>query len=411
MSTILDLPIELICNVSRELSLDDICNPLLTCTALYKGQLHQYARNRFETVCVILDQQSLWFLLQVVKHPVFAPAVRTLVVCSDHLSDADYINNAQKPPVDEKDNANSDSTGRFNPGKYSERLAGQTSLFKSGRAAKQLSRSLSGFKNCKTIVFSDSDEHDPIGRSRLTDEIGVPPLRSLVVGVDDDHPASVITETEEFVGDAFTTLLLAAARSGLSELHFEVTLGLPYHEEFINAVTSDMLSSLTAREEIRNADFTNITALRLVVYATTRESPMSDIVDFIARFSGLKQLRLHFKNRGDERVSGRYFCQELNVQQLRKLELSRLIFTETQLLDLLLRCNGTLEEVILEQIEFDNNQGWLSFLTKARDERLQCTLILEDCLVEGDFWNEPYRICTLDDYNRAIDDFTEWSAI
>lgn len=106
-------------------------------------------------------------------------------------------------------------------------------------------------------------------------------------------------------------------------------------------------------------------------------------------------------------VSGSIFCQGLNVQHLRKLELSRLILTETNLLDLLSRCNGTLEEVTLEQIEFNDRQGWLSFLTMARDKHLQCTLILVDCLIDGDYWNEPYRISTLEDYNRAIGDFTE----
>lgn len=235
----------------------------------------------------MLDQQSLWFLLQVAKHPIFASAVRTVVVCSDHLSEADYMNNARRLRVDEEDNANIDSnvTGSFNPDKYSERLAGQTSLIQSGRAVKQLSRALSGFQNCAAIVLSDSDEHDPIGKSGLIGDIGIPPLRSLVVDVDDDHPESVITEIEEFVGDAFATSLLVAARSGLSELHFEVTLGLPYHEEFINAVTSNMLSSLTAREEIRNVNFTNIAALRLVVYATISDNPVSDIIAFTALFS------------------------------------------------------------------------------------------------------------------------------
>ncbi|KJK73719.1 hypothetical protein H634G_11019 [Metarhizium anisopliae BRIP 53293] len=405
MPTILNLPTELLGLVSTELSLDDICNLLLTCKRLYNGPLPQYARNRFGTVCVILDQHSLDFLHQVIRRPIFAHAVHRLVICSDHLSHADYSHSLQQPPGHGEDNANTDSTISFHPDEYSKRLASQTRLIKTDMATKCLARVLRGLPNCTAIAFSDGDEHDPIGRSRLERDIGVPPLRSLVVDVDDAHPESVIEESKEIVSDAITTLLLAAARSGLSGLQFEITLGLPYHEEFIDAVTSDMLSLLTTRDEIHKADLANISMLRLVVYATRNETWISDTIEFIALFSQLTHLRLHFKNRGEDRASGS-LCRRLNVNNLHELELSRLIVTESELMDVLLRHQKSLKHVTLEQIEFDTPEGWPSFLSRAKDELSSCTFILEDCLIESDFWDTSYRISSTDDYARVINDFT-----
>lgn len=131
----------------------------------------------------------------------------------------------------------------------------------------------------------------------------------------------------------------------------------------------------TTRDEIHKADLANISMLRLVVYATRNETWISDTIEFIALFSQLTHLRLHFKNRGEDRASGS-LCRRLNVNNLHELELSRLIVTESELMDVLLRHQKSLKQVTLEQIEFDTPEGWPSFLSRAKDELSSCTFIL-----------------------------------
>jgi hypothetical protein len=205
------------------------------------------------------------------------------------------------------------------------------------------------------------------------------------------------------VSDAIATLLLAAARSGLRGVQFEVMLGLPYHEEFTNAITSDMLALLTARDEIQQADLTNISMLRLVVYATSDNSAMwtSDIIQFIALFPRLRHLRLHFKNLGKSLIF-ESLCQGLHIQDLQSLELSRLYVTETELMGMLARHKKTLKQVTLEQIEFKTPQGWPCFLLGAKYQLSLRVLRLNDCLVKSGFWYTSNSISSSDDYNRVI---------
>lgn len=115
-----------------------------------------------------------------------------------------------------------------------------------------------------------------------------------------------------------------------------------------------------------------------------------------------KHLRLHFKNRGDHRVS----CRRLTVQNLHHLELSRLIVTESELMDFLVRHKESLKQVTLEQIEFETPEGWPSFLSRAKDELPSCTFILENCLIDSVFQDTSYRISSPDEYTEAINDLT-----
>lgn len=87
MPTLADLPGEVTTLLAIELETEDFLHLRLTCKDLNSKSFSQFLSCYFKIRYHMLDRQSLHNLLEVFAHPVFGPALHTLEICVDNLTE------------------------------------------------------------------------------------------------------------------------------------------------------------------------------------------------------------------------------------------------------------------------------------------------------------------------------------
>ncbi|KAJ3453557.1 hypothetical protein MRS44_017804 [Fusarium solani] len=250
--------------------------------------------------------------------------------------------------------------------------------FLSGLDIEALGRAMSRLSNCKTLLLTDACI--PWGAARLEREIGE---LDRGLGYDD-------ADSERFVKHVLHVMLTAANASKLPLEELCIYLGQedkPQTKSPIGFHLLDLPPGHMAQSESRS-DITSLTTLKLLVsppFEKTSEENDSaptwsqNLARFIGLFPHLAHFSLAFSNDFDIQTISPCLYNILSIPQLRKLELTRLEVTETELVGLLLCHQSTLEEVSLREVVMYDKISWTTLLRKIEQMPQVHGVTLKDC--------------------------------
>lgn len=359
MPTFINLPVELIDFVAAELDTEDFLNLRLVCREInYKSSTH-FLECYFHTRYHMLSRDSLENLIEVSNHTVFGPSVRTLEICTDHLT-------IEPPAIDPGDWAHPFG-GDFvdvDEREYKRHVDDQNYLRESGLDTAYLTQALAHLPNCRTITIDD--ERRPWGAASIKRQMGAFPTSSID-----------LEESARFVKRALRVILTAVVASRLPLEALNICPG--FNRE---AIGPDMLALPELCSNQLRSCLTSLDALDIMLNPNASGS-LDDwrrgLVNFVMLFPDLGRFRLSFYTR-DEEQRFRTISESLRLQRLRVLELSAVQCTEDDLARFILACKGTLREVGFDLIGIIAGGGtWQSLLCKIRDELSLVRLRMIDC--------------------------------
>ncbi|KAK3361024.1 hypothetical protein B0T24DRAFT_643357 [Lasiosphaeria ovina] len=283
----------------------------------------------------MLQQYSLENLLEISRHRVFGPALKTLTICVDHLPQelSRREKRVVKRPV------------------YKRLLEEQKFMMESGLNTTYLTQAIAAFPSLETIVVDD--DFFPGGPTALERQTGVPLATAM-----DHHPDSV-----EFVVRTLRAIILAIAASNISLDGFDIS---------VRGINSGMLFFPKPVLRYIQSHPINLTSLCLSVSLPSSIHPsgelVGDLLGFLAGFQGLQRLSLGF-SLGDEPEHFTAISQALRLPGLRFLGITNVQCTESELVTLLLGHKDSLEKVSFTFIDIILEGGSRqSLLATIRDE-------------------------------------------
>ncbi|KAI6080308.1 hypothetical protein F4821DRAFT_64475 [Hypoxylon rubiginosum] len=326
----------------------------------------------------MLERRSLENLISISRHPVLAPAVRTLQVCIDHLVDPELLSGPEgnRDGVDEVLDEMLQSGGHdtqdmdigrsdvpyvdieapcVNIEAYAALYEEQKHMFESDRDKEYLTLAMTGLANCKKIILGDRPR--PWGAAYILKQTGYYPSRSM---------ETWRYHSVDFVKRALHVSLLSAMDSGLPLRELSIDFGTLRDD--CDRITPDMLA-LPEFDALRmRSPFTSLVHLKLLVNTEYyRGNWETNLVHFILLFVSLSHLEISFEYH-DEHVLFPRLCEILCVPTLEVLDLDSVDCTESELAKLLLAHKNTLKQVSLSYIGFIAGGGdWVSLIHTIRD--------------------------------------------
>lgn len=381
MPTLLQLPNEILSLIAYELSLQSLLDFRLASRHLNGVALPAFSKQRFETRYVMLHQHSLENLIEISRHPVFGPALKTLSICIDHLTEH---------PEDGRtmwhrgDSVRVHHEGYLIPGALDPTLRGggeesvvnrpaydrifedQKCMMKSGLYTTYLAQAITAFPNLETVVVDDAFR--PWGATTLERQTSVP-MANGIEGLD----------SIEFVMQTLRATILAIAASNTSLPELDIAIG-----RLNGGISPDMLVFPRPVLQYIQSHPISLTSLCLSVSPRNSIRPDSelvgDLLGFITLFPGLQRLSLGFNFR-DEHEHFPAISQTLRLPGLRFLSIDAVQCTEDELVALLLGHKDSLEEVCFSLVDLISEGGtWQSLLATVRDKLSIQVLTMENCL-------------------------------
>ncbi|KAK3368711.1 hypothetical protein B0H63DRAFT_489006 [Podospora didyma] len=381
MPTLLQLPNELLSLIACELNLRSLLDFRLASRHLNALSLPAISKRRFEIRYVMLQQHSLENLIEISRHRVFGPALKTLTICIDHLTEqpeygrtiwhwGDSVRMYEEgdliPGVPDPSLREDSEEVVVNRPAYERLLEDQKFMMESGLNTTYLTQAIAAFPNLETVVVDDAFK--PWGAAAQERQTGVP----MANGIED-------LDSIEFVVQTLRGIVLAIAASNISLYELDIAIG-----RLEGGISPDML--VFPRPVLRyiQSHPINLTSLCLSVSPRNRTHPNSELVGellgFITGFPGLQRLSLEFNYR-EEHEHFPAISQTLRLPGLRYLGIDAVQCTESELGTLLLGHKDSLEEVSFSLINIISEGGsWQSLLATMRDELSIRVLTMENCL-------------------------------
>lgn len=380
MPTLLQLPNEIISLIAYELSLQSLLDFRLASRHLNGVALPAFSKRRFETRYVMLQQHSLENLLEISRHPVFSPALKTLTICIDHLTEypedgrtlwhwGDSVRMHHEgyliPGAPDPTLRGDSEEAVVNRPAYDRIFEDQKCMMESGLNTTYLAQAIAAFPNLETVVVDDAFK--PWGATTLERQTGVP----MANGIES-------LNSIEFVMQTLRATILAIAASNTSP-ELDIAIG-----RLNGGISPDMLVFPRPVLQFIQSHPISLTSLCLSVSSRNSMRPDSelvgDLLGFITLFPGLQRLSLEFNPR-DEYEHFPAISQTLRLPGLRFLRIEAVQCTEDELVALLLGHKDSLEEVCFSLVDLISEGGtWQSLLATVRDKLSIQVLTMENCL-------------------------------
>lgn len=380
MPTLLQLPNEIISLIAYELSLQSLLDFRLASRHLNGVALPAFSKRRFETRYVMLQQHSLENLLEISRHPVFSPALKTLTICIDHLTEypedgrtlwhwGDSVRMHHEgyliPGAPDPTLRGDSEEAVVNRPAYDRIFEDQKCMMESGLNTTYLAQAIAAFPNLETVVVDDAFK--PWGATTLERQTGVPMANGIEA-----------LNSIEFVMQTLRATILAIAASNTSP-ELDIAIG-----RLNGGISPDMLVFPRPVLQFIQSHPISLTSLCLSVSSRNSMRPDSelvgDLLGFITLFPGLQRLSLEFNHR-DEYEHFPAISQTLRLPGLRFLRIDAVQCTEDELVALLLGHKDSLEEVYFSLVDLISEGGtWQSLLATVRDKLSIQVLTMESCL-------------------------------
>ncbi|KAH8595094.1 hypothetical protein B0O99DRAFT_512714 [Bisporella sp. PMI_857] len=353
MPTLADLPGEVVTLLAIELETEDFLNLRLTCKDLNSKSFSQFLGCYFKIRYHMLDRQSLHNLLEVSAHPVFGPALHTLEICVDHLTEdpPSYHPGTWDSPGNWQFGAESSAEAVVNKEAYKRCLEDQKHLGECGLDTVYLMRALINLSNCKTVCINDTNR--PWGAASQKRQTGVFPTSSM------GHVESI-----DYIKRTVRVVLTAIMASQVSLDLLEISPG--FNREAISPEMLPLWPDICLGEPL--SQLTLVTSLALMINPETHlrsNEWTQDLLNFIGLFPALKEFSLYFYGHDEDGRLGT-LSTSLRLPSLRVLSITAVDCAEDDLATLFLNHKDTLREIHLDSIDIIEGKGsWTS---------LECTV-------------------------------------
>ncbi|KAH7141558.1 hypothetical protein B0J13DRAFT_557008 [Dactylonectria estremocensis] len=369
----------------------------------------------FQTRYIMLSRLSLENFVEIARHPVFGPAVRTLELCTDHFEqfpdlgshitrhEGDIllaIQEGRYPPavlVGSIDDAHSSGEeGGQSPGEegggtnegslssqdsyeapvdkatYKSLWEEQEHIIMSGLAQAYITQALISLTNIEAVVISNM--HQPWGALAHGRQTGLPPTNVL-------HNY----EQVPFIGQVLRITLTAIATTGAALSSLAITAGLTRE-----AITPDILRPSKSHFQYYKSLPPSLTGLTLNVSAeATRGAEdrwADDLSAFIGVFQQLTQLDLVIQpvDFGPQVDRLKQLAPKLQLPNLQCLGLYRVYCSVQDLGVFIVRHKATIQSVNLVRVGVSGGIGhWRSLFVLIRDHLPRLELSISLCTARG----------------------------
>ena len=350
-----DLPVEVVTLLAIDLETDDFFNLRLTCKDLNSKSFSQFLGCYFKIRYHMLDRHSLHNLLEISAHPIFGPALQTLEICVDHLTEdpPSYHPGTWDRPGSWHFGRESSIEAAVNEEAYERCLQDQKRLGQDGLDTTSLTRALTKLSNCKTICISDMNR--PWGAALHRRQTGIFPTSSM------GHVESI-----DFIKRTVRVVLTAIAASQVSLDHLDISPGL--NREAINPEMLPLWSDIGLSQSLSQLTLVTSLALMIKPDANQRSNVWAQqLLDFVGLFPALKNFSLDFDPRDEDGGLG-IISTSLFLPSLRVLSISGVNCAEDGLATIFLNHKDTLREVYLDNI--DIIKGTWASLDKIVEDKL-----------------------------------------
>lgn len=368
------LPAELVSLVAQQCDSETFFNLRQTCRWINDQTLTVFTKTYFSTRAVMLQHQSLEVLRQISRHPVFGPAITTLVVTMQHFlanEDIDYLINTGQIMTSEEEcrlitrelrqirrgerssnesDDESDVPARVEPDReaYYRGFQDQTSLQMLGLDTAYLVSIMDRLPNCASIEIGGDD--CGWGGTLIERSCGIRLNWSMEA---EDHSSTI------FITRAFQLVLGAICLSGIEIQNLWITL------TDVNDFMLALPSLDTAMLQDRFRTISHLRPDRLRTGRSTTKPP--HLADFLSLFSSLQIFVLKIVNNIFGTRESEILSSVIHIPKLKELFLSRGSWTESTLSQLVLRHQSTLKEVQFDCIDLiGENNTWTSVLRSIK---------------------------------------------
>lgn len=357
MPTLADLPGEVITLLAIELEIEDFLNLRLTCKDLNSKPFSQFLGCYFKIRYHMLERQSLHNLLEVSAHPVFGPALHTLEICVDHLTEdpPSFHPGTWDSPGNWLLGGESSVETIVNREAYERCLEDQKHLGECGLDTAYLTRALINLSNCKTVYINDTNR--PWGAASQKRKTGVFPTSCM-------GPI----ESIDYFKRTIRVVLTAIIASQISLDRLEISPG--FNREAISPEMLPLWPDICLGQPL--SQLTHVTSLALMINPKTRlrsNEWTQDLLNFIGLFPALKEFSLCFYGRDEDGRLGS-LSTSLRLQFLQVLSITAADCAEGDLATLFLNHKDTLREIHLDSIDIIGGKGSWTSLECTVEEKL-----------------------------------------
>ncbi|KAI0804893.1 hypothetical protein GGR55DRAFT_657638 [Xylaria sp. FL0064] len=411
MTGLLQLPNEVLAIIWDELDAQGFSALRLTSKYANSATLSAFTRQYFKTRYIMLSRLSLENLVEIARHPVFGPAVRTLEICTDHFDqfpdsyfhttrhEGDILLAIQEgrrlPAVIVDRSSPSEEEGQSPREEEQEADEGSPSLqdthaapvdevaYKSlweeqekiimpGLAQAYITRALIALTNVEAVVIANT--HRPWGALVHGRQTGRPPTNAV-----EDF------EAVPFIGRVLCIALTAIATSGAALRSLAVTIRLSGE-----TITPDILRLSEAHLQYYKSLPPSLTKLTLNISTEGKRGAedrwTDDLLTFIGIFRQLTQL--------DLTITPYRFSPQVNrlKELVPKLQLSNLqcfglysVYCRVQdLAMLIMKHKATLQSVTLVRVRTSGGIGdWKFLFALIRNHLPRLELSIQLCIAKG----------------------------
>lgn len=402
MVILLQLPLEVVCSIAGLLPGASLLLLRQTCRDMNTKTWKVFEREYFESRNVMLQHQSLRNLQDISEYPTLRRAVRTLRLCTEHLSDSDDdgiecghdpFNDAWGFPADPLQADMDHSPPWLEDSTTSvcacalcdlrQRMREQEA-FLFGEDRRCLVQVMRNLPNCKTLVLTDA--HVPWGAARLEREVGCVFERGL---------DSCYFEEGDFIKHVLDVMLIAVAESKLAVEKLDIYLGHRDEPKSIQPMSVQLLDApehnMLGHDGLK---ILSLTSLRMILSPWPGNQGGPDwepsFTRFLALFPQLSDFTLAFDGEeqyDDHEVFPR-ISRVLSIPHLRVVDLARFEATVPELEEVLLRHQQTLKEVTLREVKLRGVGSWPSLLSKLWGMSGVRLIIVTNCLMEDEWMTD-----------------------
>ncbi len=343
-----DLPAEIVTLLAIELETDDFLNLRLTCKDLNSKSFSQFLSCYFKIRYHMLNRYSLYNLLEISFHPIFGPALQTLEICVDHLTEEppSYHPGTWDKPGDWELGAESNIEAAVDEEAYERCLQDQKRLGHNGLDTISLTRALVNLLNCKTVCINDMNR--PWGAASQKRQTGIFPTTSMRR-----------VESIDYIKHTVRVVLTAIISSQVSLDHLDISPG--FNREPMSPEMLPLWSDIGISQSL--SQLTLVTSLNIMIDPKSNKKAnvwAEDLSNFVGLFPALKQLSLDF-DPCIEDGGLRTLSTSLILPSLRVLSISGAECTEDDLATMFLNHKDTLREIYLVVVDIIEGKGsWAS---------------------------------------------------
>lgn len=349
MPTLIDLPGEVITMLACELETEAFLNFRMTCKDLNSKSFGQYINAYFKIRYHMLDRHSLRNLLEISAHTVFGPALHTLEICIDHLTEEMPVVEPGTwiQPESQDVLAETFTWANINEEAYQHYLADQKRVGECGLDSAYLTRAIINLSNCKRIYVNDT--HRPWGAASQKRQTGVRPTSNMEC-----------MDSVDYIKRTVKVVLAAIMASQISLDLFEISPG--YNRQAMSPEMLPLWQDIYLSRPLSQP--TRVACLSLMINPKPSgryQTWAQDLVAFIELFPALEKLSLYFfdcvvKNGGLKALST-----SLRLPFLKVLSITSADCAENDLATLFLGHKDTLREIELDCVDIiEGEESWTS---------------------------------------------------